>query len=119
MAPPGIERIQSLQSAPGQSSLGGAANESIINGGSATHTNGVMSANGRDKDGSDAADRHVSEQNTNGMTYNGPVSADGMAAQASLRTDGKEVRCGLLLNYRHMEGSTWHGSVLIVLGGGI
>lgn len=33
--------------------------------------------------------------------------------------DGKEVRCGPLLNYRRMEGSTWHGSVLVVLEGGI
>ncbi|PVH77969.1 hypothetical protein DL98DRAFT_636663 [Cadophora sp. DSE1049] len=79
----------------------------------------VRAANGRDKAGLDAVDRHVGEQNTNRMTDDGTVSADGMAAQASLRTDGNEVRCGPLLNYRHMEGSTWHGSVLIVLGGGI
>lgn len=29
--------------------------------------------------------------------------------------DGREVRCGPLLNYRRMEGSKWFGSVLIVL----
>ncbi|KFX95338.1 hypothetical protein V490_03914 [Pseudogymnoascus sp. VKM F-3557] len=34
-------------------------------------------------------------------------------------TDGKEVRCGPLLNYRRMEGSTWFGSVLVVVQGGV
>ncbi|KFY11564.1 hypothetical protein V492_04389 [Pseudogymnoascus sp. VKM F-4246] len=33
--------------------------------------------------------------------------------------DGKEVRCGPLLNYRRMEGNTWYGSVLMVLQGGV
>lgn len=33
--------------------------------------------------------------------------------------DGKEVRCGPLLNYRRMEGSTWFGSVLVVVQGGV
>lgn len=32
--------------------------------------------------------------------------------------DGKEVVCGPLLNYRRMEGRTWHGSVLLVIKGG-
>jgi hypothetical protein len=32
--------------------------------------------------------------------------------------DGKEIVCGPLLNYRHMEGARWHGSVLIVVKGG-
>ncbi|KAI1763617.1 hypothetical protein GGR53DRAFT_359736 [Hypoxylon sp. FL1150] len=32
--------------------------------------------------------------------------------------DGKEVVCGPLLNYRRMEGRTWHGSVLLVTKGG-
>ena len=33
--------------------------------------------------------------------------------------DGKEVRCGPLLNYRRMENRTWFGSVLVVVQGGI
>ncbi|KAI0387429.1 hypothetical protein F5Y04DRAFT_240187 [Hypomontagnella monticulosa] len=32
--------------------------------------------------------------------------------------DGKEVVCGPLLNYRRMEGRTWHGSVLVITKGG-
>lgn len=32
--------------------------------------------------------------------------------------DGKEIVCGPLLNYRRMEGSAWHGSVLVVTRGG-
>lgn len=32
--------------------------------------------------------------------------------------DGKEIVCGPLLNYRHMQGNTWYGSVLIVTRGG-
>jgi hypothetical protein len=34
-------------------------------------------------------------------------------------TDGREVRCGPLLNYRRMENGVWHGSVLLVVKGGI
>jgi hypothetical protein len=33
-------------------------------------------------------------------------------------TDGREVRCGPLLNYRRMEGQRWFGSVLMVVRGG-
>jgi hypothetical protein len=33
-------------------------------------------------------------------------------------TDGREVRCGPLLNYRRMEGDRWFGSVLVVVRGG-
>ncbi|KAI8629145.1 hypothetical protein F5Y19DRAFT_91593 [Xylariaceae sp. FL1651] len=33
-------------------------------------------------------------------------------------SDGKEVICGPLLNYRRMDGNAWHGSVLIVTKGG-
>lgn len=33
-------------------------------------------------------------------------------------TDGKEIVCGPLLNYRHMENGQWHGSVLVVVKGG-
>ncbi|ROT39828.1 hypothetical protein SODALDRAFT_331953 [Sodiomyces alkalinus F11] len=33
-------------------------------------------------------------------------------------TDGKDIVCGPLLNYRKMEGSTWYGSALIVTQGG-
>jgi hypothetical protein len=36
-----------------------------------------------------------------------------------LKTDGLEVRCGPLINYRRMEGSMWYGSVLIVTKGGL
>ena len=33
-------------------------------------------------------------------------------------TDGKEIVCGPLLNYRRMENGRWHGSVLVVVKGG-
>lgn len=33
-------------------------------------------------------------------------------------TDGKEVKCGPLLNYRRMDGNRWFGSVLVVTKGG-
>ncbi|KAB5551369.1 hypothetical protein GE09DRAFT_1174310 [Coniochaeta sp. 2T2.1] len=33
-------------------------------------------------------------------------------------SDGKEVVCGPLLNYRRMEGNRWFGSVLVVVKGG-
>ena len=32
--------------------------------------------------------------------------------------DGKTIACGPLLNYKHMEGNLWHGSVLVVTKGG-
>lgn len=43
---------------------------------------------------------------------------EGEGKRAGQPTDGREVRCGPLLNYRRMEGDTWYGSVLIVLRGG-
>jgi hypothetical protein len=36
----------------------------------------------------------------------------------AVRTDGREVKCGPLINYRRIEGSMWFGSVLIVTRGG-
>jgi hypothetical protein len=47
------------------------------------------------------------------------ASLDGPADEALARANIREVRCGPLLNYRGMKGSTWHGSVLIVTRGGI
>lgn len=32
--------------------------------------------------------------------------------------DGKTIACGPLLNYKHMDGNQWHGSVLVVTKGG-
>jgi hypothetical protein len=47
------------------------------------------------------------------------VSMDGDAGVTDiLKTDGREVRCGPLINYRRIEGSMWFGSVLIVTKGG-
>ncbi|KAI1326302.1 hypothetical protein F5Y16DRAFT_375349 [Xylariaceae sp. FL0255] len=45
-------------------------------------------------------------------------SADGAVESTIAGADGKEVICGPLLNYRHMEGNQWHGSALIVTQGG-
>jgi hypothetical protein len=47
------------------------------------------------------------------------ASLDGPAEEVLARVDIREVRCGPLLNYRGMDGSAWHGSVLIVTRGGI
>ncbi|KAI0206212.1 hypothetical protein F4808DRAFT_111048 [Astrocystis sublimbata] len=44
--------------------------------------------------------------------------ADGVADDDATLPDGKEVVCGPLLNYRHMEGNAWNGSVLLVTRGG-
>ncbi|KAI9734148.1 MAG: hypothetical protein M1818_006647 [Claussenomyces sp. TS43310] len=47
------------------------------------------------------------------------VGLDGPSGETMMRgTDGREVRCGPLLNYRRMEKDTWFGSVLIVTRGG-
>lgn len=98
--------------------VAGAANEEIP-GSSAKPTNGLGGGNGRDSDGLDAADKQTGEQNKTGTTDDRASSADGSLAPTNIRTDGREVRCGPLLNYRRMEGSNWYGSVLIVLRGGI
>ncbi len=48
------------------------------------------------------------------------VSAGGVVDVTEvLKRDGREVRCGPLINYRRMEGSMWFGSVLIVTKGGM
>ena len=44
----------------------------------------------------------------------GDASEDGRGQP----TDGKEIVCGPLLNYRRMDGGRWYGSVLIVIKGG-
>lgn len=43
---------------------------------------------------------------------------EGEAKRAGQPTDGREVRCGPLLNYRRMEDNQWYGSVLMVVKGG-
>lgn len=43
---------------------------------------------------------------------------EGEAKRAGQPTDGREVRCGPLLNYRRMEENQWYGSVLMVVKGG-
>ncbi len=43
---------------------------------------------------------------------------EGEARRAGQATDGREVRCGPLLNYRRMEENQWYGSVLMVTKGG-
>ncbi|KAI0592900.1 hypothetical protein F4775DRAFT_587201 [Biscogniauxia sp. FL1348] len=54
---------------------------------------------------------------TNGTGNFQPIVIGGSDG-ATEGDDGKEVVCGPLLNYRRMEGSTWHGSVLVVTRGG-
>lgn len=65
-------------------------------------------------DGPDAAEQGAGAQNATAVSLSGP----GERADV-LRTDGREIRCGPLINYRRMEGSSWYGSVLIVTKGGI
>jgi hypothetical protein len=61
-----------------------------------------------------AGDGGVGVQSATGLSLDGNIDvAD------AVRTDGREVRCGPLINYRRMEGLTWFGSVLIVTKGGI
>jgi hypothetical protein len=62
----------------------------------------------------DNADHGAGVQNAIGASLSGP--GEGVDA---VRTDGRDIRCGPLINYRKMEGSSWHGSVLIVTRGGI
>ena len=61
-------------------------------------------------------DRHTAgdgAQSATGVSVGGNIDvAD------AVRTDGREVRCGPLINYRRMEDSIWFGSVLIVTRGG-
>lgn len=49
----------------------------------------------------------------------GAQPATGQTQARAGTIDGREVRCGPLLNYRRMEGITWFGSVLVVLQGGV
>lgn len=57
---------------------------------------------------------------TNGTGNFQPIVVDGAqdAHGAAAASDGKEVICGPLINYRNMDGTTWNGSVLIVTRGG-
>lgn len=43
---------------------------------------------------------------------------EGESKRAGQQTDGREVRCGPLLNYRRMQDNQWYGSVLMVMKGG-
>jgi hypothetical protein len=52
-------------------------------------------------------------------TVGNSASLDGPAEEIPTRVDIRDVRCGPLLNYRGMRGSTWYGSVLIVTRGGV
>ncbi|KAH9903933.1 hypothetical protein F4778DRAFT_780618 [Xylariomycetidae sp. FL2044] len=65
--------------------------------------------------------RVESEHPPTGTAHFKPIvieGSDGATDGVVAGDDGKEVICGPLLNYRHMEGNTWHGSVLIVTRGG-
>jgi hypothetical protein len=60
-----------------------------------------------------AGDGGAGAQSATGVPLGGSIDvADAVG------TDGREIRCGPLINYRRMEGSTWFGSVLIVTRGG-
>lgn len=60
----------------------------------------------------DAADQGAGAQNYNNGSWNAPEGSHPRII------DGREVRCGPLLNYRRMDNGTWFGSVLIVTRGG-
>jgi hypothetical protein len=66
----------------------------------------------------------VDRPNTNGTGNYQPIvigavdDATPEATDTAGVSDGKEVICGPLINYRRMEGDIWHGSVLIVTKGG-
>ncbi|KAK0633490.1 hypothetical protein B0T14DRAFT_466422 [Immersiella caudata] len=48
----------------------------------------------------------------------GDGGAADVRARTAEKTDGRDIDCGPLINYRRMEGSTWVGSVLVVTRGG-
>lgn len=100
----------------GVSDLADFLNKSRIDGtpgvGAKTHKP-IVPAGGEDNSEPDTVDTGVGAQNATGVASEEP--GDGARVRP---TDGKEVRCGPLLNYRRMEGSSWFGSVLIVTRGG-
>lgn len=66
-----------------------------------------------------------------GTTKSKPIVIDGGLAAAAgeplpdeadqtqaFPQDGNTIACGPLLNYKHMDGTHWHGSVLVVTKGG-
>jgi hypothetical protein len=60
-----------------------------------------------------AGDGGAGAQSTKGVSLDGNIDVAN-----AVKTDGREVRCGPLINYRGMEGPMWFGSVLIVTRGG-
>ncbi|KAI1170198.1 hypothetical protein F4777DRAFT_584162 [Nemania sp. FL0916] len=63
--------------------------------------------------------RPASNGNGAGVAYKPIVIGDAdQDVDHAATHDGKEVVCGPLLNYRHMEGTAWYGSVLVVTRGG-
>lgn len=62
---------------------------------------------------SQVADQGDGTLNETGVHDQEAETAESVAAH----TDGKEIKCGPLINYRKMEDSVWHGSVLIVVKG--
>lgn len=60
-----------------------------------------------------AADAGVAQGSDHAAPAPAPAAADAAAA-----SDGKDIVCGPLLNYRKMDGNTWYGSALIVTQGG-
>jgi hypothetical protein len=71
-------------------------------------------AGGKENGGLDPIEEGVGAQNPTGAPMSGHQN-EGYGRP----TDGREVRCGPLINYRRMEGNRWFGSVLIVTRGGI
>ncbi|KAH7039744.1 uncharacterized protein B0I36DRAFT_343596 [Microdochium trichocladiopsis] len=67
-------------------------------------------------------DDHAQEPPTNSPDNFKPVtigSENGATANGTAHvSDGKEIICGPLINYRHMDGHAWYGSVLVVTQGG-
>lgn len=99
--------VPGLKGEDGVKSVNGAYDGSLngVNGNG--NNEAAISGNGVVGEGPDATDAGAGAQNgTNGTLNQGGSQ------------DGREVRCGPLLNYRRAEGNKWYGSVLIVVRGG-
>jgi hypothetical protein len=114
----GHKKVREADSHHDVSDLADFLNQSRIEGpgpGSAggSHKPIVIRHDGSEDGAYDGADTGYGAQNATGVSLGGP--GDGTRSRG---TDGREVRCGPLINYRRMEGAWWFGSVLIVTRGG-
>jgi hypothetical protein len=109
------KKVREPDSHNGVSDLADFLNKSRIEGSGATGTHKpIVVDKYKVGDGPHTMEHGAGGQNSTGVLLSGPGEGEEVA-----RTDGRDVRCGPLINYRRMEGSIWYGSVLIVTRGGI